>query len=421
MTSATKLMGESTAGRLGPVAALLLALAVPPPAVAAASTTAVGDIPVVFDARVVGDRQRVRFVADISAKVEATVFTLADPYRIVVDLPEVRFALPDDAGSSGRGPMSAFRYGLFAQGKSRIVIDLTAPVEVDKSFVTDAGQGQPARLVLDAVPTTREKFLAQARLYRRNQDLAAAQLADRTLAAPTQPMGEHVVVLDPGHGGIDSGAHGRGGTLEKTVTLAFAKVFAAKLKATGRYDVFMTRTDDTFVSLGDRVAFARDHDADLLLSIHANSFYGAAVRGATVYTVSDKASDKMAEEMANSENQSDVLAGVDVKGEDSNEVKDILLDLTRRETRNFGEVFARHLVTDLGRTTRMFKDPHQRASFKVLEAPDVPSALIELGFLSNATDEKLLISPKWQERTADSMLKAVDEFFETQLAGKNGQ
>jgi N-acetylmuramoyl-L-alanine amidase len=378
--------------------------------------------PIVSDARVIGDNQRVRFIADLSAKVDLTVFTLADPYRIVVDLPEVHFALPTDAGSGGRGMISAFRYGLFAAGRSRIVIDLAAPVAIDKTFVTDPTADQPARLVVDAVPTTRDLFLANARAYRQDKGVAAAERADRTLAAPVAPSaGRRVVVLDPGHGGIDSGAHGRGGALEKTVTLAFAKALAAALGDRGRYEVYLTRDDDSFVTLGERVALARAHNADLFLSIHANSFPGAAVRGATVYTVSDEASDKMAAEMAASENQSDILAGIDVDGEDSDQVKDILLDLTRRETRNFGVVFARHLVDELGKSTEMFKIPHQQASFKVLEAPDVPSALVELGYLSNSGDERLLQSAGWRSEAAQAVAAAVDEFFGQAVAGQAGQ
>ncbi len=412
-------MGELTTCRPGPFVALLLALAAPASTIAA-PLPGDGGTPVVVDARVIGDESRIRFVADMTQKTDMVVFTLADPYRIVVDLPEVRFAIPDDVGATGRGLVSAFRYGQFAAGKARIVIDLTEPVKIDKSFVTDAANGQPARLVVDAVPTTRDEFLAATLAYRQSQGVAAAEKADRTLEAPSAKTDTRpVVVVDPGHGGIDSGARGRDGTMEKTIALSFANVFAEKLRNKG-YDVFLTRTDDSYVSLGDRIIFARDHDADLFVSIHANSFLGDAVRGATVYTPSDEASDKMAEEMAASENQSDALAGIDVDGADSDQVKDILLDLTRRETRNFGVVFARHLVDEMGKTTEMFKVPHQEATFKVLEAPDVPSALVELGYLSNAKDEKLLKSPQWQEKTANSMVNAVDDFFATKIAGRGG-
>ena len=214
------------------------------------------------------------------------------------------------------------------------------------------------------------------------------------------------------------GARGRRGTIEKDVTLAFAKVLGAKLEATGLYDIFYTRTDDSFVGLDDRIAVARTHNARLFLSIHANIFRGPSVRGAIVYTVSEDASDKMAEEIAQTENQSDALAGIDIAPGDKDEVKDILLDLTRRETRNFGTVFARNLVTELKASTKMFKIPHQEAGFKVLEAPDVPSALVELGFMSNADDEKLLVSDDWRDKAADSIVRAVASYFKTQLAQK---
>jgi N-acetylmuramoyl-L-alanine amidase len=376
-----------------------------------------GPVPIVFDARIVGDATRTRFVADITGGVEAAVFTLPDPYRVVVDMSEVGFRLADDAGHQGRGLFSAFRYGLISRGKSRIVLDVTGPVRVDKSFVVPAADGQPARLVVDVVPTSREAFLEANRAYRESLSVAGAAKRNRELVSPdTVANALPTVVLDPGHGGIDTGAKGPHGTVEKDLTLAFAQVLEEKLKATGRYNVLLTRTDDSFVALADRVGFARQHKADLFVSIHANTFFGQSVRGAIIYTVSDQASDKMAAEMADSENQSDVLAGIDIKGADSDEVMDILLDLTRRETHNFGATFARNLVKELKVDTRMFKVPHQEASFKVLEAPDVPSALVELGFLSNPEDEKNLQSDEWRSKTADSMVRAIDDFFETTVA-----
>jgi N-acetylmuramoyl-L-alanine amidase len=372
------------------------------------------------DARVVGDGKRTRFIGDLSRAVDMQVFPLADPYRIIIDLRETHFAVPAGAGEAGRGLISAFRYGLISPGRSRIVIDLTEPVDVDKSFVLDAAGAEPARLVVDLVPTTREAFLEKARAFRQSRIAEAGEQSQRVLTDPAaSDSGRLKVVLDPGHGGIDAGTSA-GGIQEKDVTLGFAKVLGAKLEETGRYDVSYTRTDDSFISLGGRVAFARQKSADLFVSIHANSFFGGKVSGATVYTISDKASDRMAEEVAKSENQADVLAGVDIGEADSDEVKDILIDLTRRETRNFGVVFAQNLVKELKSSTRMFKIPHQTASFKVLEAPDVPSALLELGYLSNAGDAKLMTSDAWRQTTADSVLRAIDSFFKVKLA-QNGK
>lgn len=379
------------------------------------------DGPVMFDARVVGDHNRARFVADISQDVEMSVFTLADPYRIVIDMPEVRFALPTGEKKAGRGLVADFRYGLISSGKSRVVIDVTVPVAIDKSFVVAPTDGQPARLVVDVVPTTREKFLEANRAFRQRQLATASEKADRSLSA-VRPTGDRpVVVIDPGHGGIDAGARGPAGNIEKDVTLAFSKVLGEKLRETGHYEVVFTRTEDVFVALGDRVAIAREGGADLFVSIHANSFRSRSIRGATIYTVSEEASDKMAEEMAALENRSDILAGIDIDGEDSDEVKDILLDLTKRETRNFGVSFARNLVKEMGKATTMFKIPHKQASFKVLEAPDVPSALIELGYLSNKGDEQLLVSEEWQNKAADAVTSAIETYFQTRIADGRGQ
>ena len=375
------------------------------------------DAPMIFDARVVGDQHRVRFVADLSEPVRPAVFTLAEPYRIVVDLPEVRFALPEHIGSSGRGLISAFRYGLISLGKSRIVIDVSVPVLIDKSFVTEASNGQPARLVIDIVPTTAAKFAEATQAYREQHKIAAAAKAGRALAPLANGHDRPLVVLDPGHGGIDAGARGSDGASEKEVVLGFSEVLSEKLAEGGRYRVVRTREKDVFVGLRERVKIARDAEADLFVSIHANSFRGRAVRGAIIYTVSEEASDNMAAELAASENRSDILAGVDVAAEERDEVTDILLDLTRRETRNFGVVLARSLIEQMGKSVEMFKIPHQQAGFKVLEAPDVPSALIELGYLTNPTDERLLTSPEWQSDAADSIVDAVDAFFAAREQG----
>lgn len=374
------------------------------------------DAPVMLGTRIVGDANRVRFVADLSKSVAATVFTLADPDRIVIDLPEVRFALPEAAGAGGRGLITAVRYGMISPGKSRMVMDVSGPLLIDRTFVVDPANGQPARLVIDAVPTTRDKFAAAIRGYKEQltRDVAKGDAA----AAPAAHGDKPIVVVDPGHGGIDTGAHGGGGVLEKDVTLAFGQTLGRLLTATGRYQVVYTRQDDSYIALGERVAIARRNNADLFVSIHANSFPGDSVRGAIVYTASDRASDKMAAALANTENESDALAGVDVNAADSNDVMSILNDLTLRETRNFGVVFARNLIKELGKSTRLFKVPHQEASFKVLEAPDVPSALIELGYLTNPNDAKLMVTEAWQEKTAAAIVSAIDDYFRTRVAGR---
>ena len=421
-------MRAATAARRGVIAGLTAATtavvvvlsAVTVLAENAADVPAPADGPIMLGARIVGDDNRVRFVADLSGKVTATVFTLADPDRIVVDLPEVRFALPQLAGTTGRGLIAAFRYGLISPGKSRIVMDLTGPTLIDKTFVVEPADGQPARLVIDAVPTDRARFLAATRTYKQEQLAAAAERADSGADVAGDHGDQPMIVVDPGHGGIDAGARGGGGVLEKDVTLSFGRTLAKLLEASGDYRVMLTRDDDSFISLGERVEVARRNDAALFLSVHANSFPGGAVRGAIVYTASDKASDKMAAALADAENQSDALAGIDVDAADSDDVKNILIDLTRRETRNFGVVFARNLIKELGKTTRMFKVPHQEAAFRVLEAPDVPSALVELGYLTNPNDAKLMVTQAWQDKTAESVVKAIGDYFRTRVAGRGG-
>ena len=201
-----------------------------PPAAPAAAGPAAG-APLMLAARLAGDMKRTRFICDLTSSVDFSIFTLADPYRIVVDLPEVHFQLPDDTGVAGRGLFSAFRYGMISTGKSRIVLDVTEPVRIDKSFVVPPKDKQPARLVIDVVPTTRQVFIDTNRAYRENQAIEASAKRDRELLSQTpKPSGGRlIVVLDPGHGGIDMGARGIGGTVEKDITLAFSKVLGQKL------------------------------------------------------------------------------------------------------------------------------------------------------------------------------------------------
>ncbi|MCP4386446.1 MAG: N-acetylmuramoyl-L-alanine amidase, partial [Hyphomicrobiales bacterium] len=257
--------------RLITALSVFLGLAASP--LAGTSSWAASAAPVVFDARIVGDGNRTRFIADLTAEAEAAVFTLADPYRIVVDLSEVRFRFSEEAAPDMRGLFTAFRYGLISPGKSRMVLDVTGPVRVDKSFVVPPADDQPARFVIDVVPTDRDAFLAANRAYRESLGVKNAAKRDRALVTPTD-NDLPTIVLDPGHGGIDTGAKGRQGAVEKKVTLAFAEILGEKLTESGRYNVLFTRTDDSFVALSDRVGFAQDHNADLFVSIHANSFRG---------------------------------------------------------------------------------------------------------------------------------------------------
>ncbi len=244
------------------------------------------------DARLAGDDKQTRLVIDISHKIDMRAFALADPYRVVIEIPQVDFRLPPDTGEHGRGIIKAFRYGLVMSGQSRIVLDLTGPVRVTKAFVLDPVDGQPARMVLDLIAVDRDTFLRAAAIDNhlpRPAERGPAHFDREEHTTDSRP----VVVLDAGHGGIDPGTRAPSGELEKDLVLEFASTLRAKLEATGKYRVMMTRTDDTFVELSERVRFARQQQAQLLISIHCDALARGEgeAEGATVYTLSDKASD----------------------------------------------------------------------------------------------------------------------------------
>jgi N-acetylmuramoyl-L-alanine amidase len=369
---------------------------------------------VAMDARLAGDEKRTRLIVDLNGKVDLSAFTLADPYRVIVDLPEVSFELPSGAGKSGKGLVSAFRYGLFAPGKARLVLDAKGPVAVDKAFVVEQYDNQPARLVVDLIPSDRESFIRNAAIKR------GSEPAGKTVSVPLKAVdeaGPPVIVIDAGHGGIDSGAIAPSGVEEKAVVLAVAKALAEKLEKTKRFRVVLTRYDDTFLPLEERVKVARMNAASLFISIHADSISRkeGEARGASIYTVSDKASDAEAGRLADKENKSDLIAGVDLTNK-SSDVAGILVDLAHRETRNLSGMFARTLVGRMQQATHMHKTPMRSAGFTVLRAPDVPSVLLELGFLSNSEDVKLLTSEPWREKVAEAMAGAVQTFFGNRLA-----
>jgi len=374
-------------------------------------------MPVATDVRLAGDDRSLRFVMDLSQKIDLAVFTLADPYRVVVDLPELVFKLPARIGDHGRGLVKAFRFGLVMRGGSRIVLDTKEPVKVDKAFVIAAAEGQPARLVIDLSATDRASYLHNIALTNREQHAAAVRSEIVPKAVPNGDQ-RPLIVLDPGHGGIDDGARAPSGEQEKAVVLAFGLALREKLEKSGKYRVAMTRSDDTFIPLGERVRFARAHNASLFISLHADFIprREGQAEGASVYTLSERASDAEAARLAESENKSDVIAGVDLSSEPTG-VANILIDLAQRETKAFSIQFARTLVGDLKPTTRLHLHPLKSAGFVVLKAPDIPSVLVELGYISTKDDLVNLTSPAWRSRTADSLVQAVDTFFAPRLAG----
>jgi N-acetylmuramoyl-L-alanine amidase len=385
--------------------------------------------PVAFDARLAGDARQTRFVLDIDKAVVFRAFALADPYRLVVDIPQVNFRLPAGTGVAGRGLVKAFRYGLVMPGGSRIVFDLTGPAKVTSSTMLEAANGQPPRLVLELEETDAASF-KQAIAAQSAPALKSSISETNAMALPqapvipkpaTPPDPRPVVVIDPGHGGIDNGTRA-GEEAEKNLVLAFGLALRDRLEKSGKYRVVMTRTDDTFIALDDRVRIGRSQAAALFVSIHADYLpHGEGdVQGATIYTVSDKASDAEAARLAESENRADAIGGVNLTQEPT-EVADILIDLAQRETRTFANRFAHLLMSEMKRATRLHKHPLKSAGFRVLKAPDVPSVLVELGYVSNKADLDHLTSDSWRSKTVGSMAQAIDVFLAKRLATAAGE
>jgi len=398
--------------------ALTLAVGMPARAQSRAQTPAA--LPVATDIRVAGDDQSARLIMDVTQNLGVRAFTLADPYRVVVDIPQTVFQLPPKSGETGRGLIKAYRFGLVMAGGSRIVIDVNKPVRIEKAQMLDARDGQPARLVLELSATDREAFMRHLALDRTAVRANEAIRKSIDAGADKSPGDMRpLIVIDPGHGGPDTGTKAGGGEiLEKDVVLGFSTVLRDQLEKSGRYRVVMTRTDDTFIPLTDRVKFARHRQAQLFISVHADALpkAGGDVQGATIYTLSDTASDAEAARLAEDENRSDAIAGIDL-GNEPGDVADILFDLAHRETKTFSHAFARLLIGEMRNAVRLHKKPLKSAGFVVLKAPDVPSVLIELGYMTNKQDLKLLTSDAWRAKTAATMAEAVDQFFRTRIAG----
>jgi N-acetylmuramoyl-L-alanine amidase len=391
---------------------------------------AASSLPTASDARLAGDASKTRFILDLDKAIQFHAFTMDDPYRVVVDTSQINFHLPNGTGTSGRGLIKAFRYGMVMPGGSRIVFDLTGPAKVANAYVLEEANGQPPRLVMEFEEVDRPTFVqllnaSKPPLKPAIADSAPATVPATAVAAPetapaqkpaAPPDPRPVVVIDPGHGGLDNGTQANGET-EKTLVLAFGLALRDQLEKSGKYHVVMTRSDDTFIPLDDRVRFARNQNAALFVSIHADFLprNEGDVQGATIYTLSDKASDAEAEHLAESENRADAIGGVNLTGEPT-DVADILIDLAQRETRTFSNRFARILMNEMKGAARLHKNPLKSAGFRVLKAPDVPSVLVELGYVSNKGDLEHLTSDSWRSHTAGAMAQAIDSFLTKRLA-----
>ena len=392
-------------GRYAAVFAVAMALAV-----VALAGSARAD-PGVVDLRVGQHPDKIRFVLELTERVEFVAFQLPDPYRIVLDLPQVTFDLPADGRSRRVGAVSGWRFGVFEPGTSRVVIDAATPMAIKASFILPPSGDNGHRLVVDLVPTDRESFMiASNESVARRVSLRAPAI--QAPVAPPKPAGDlrRVIVIDPGHGGVDPGALGHK-QHEKEIVLAAAKTLARRLEQTGRYKVVLTRDRDVFVRLRDRIAIARRAGADLFVSLHADSIADSSLRGLSVYTLSETASDAEAAALAVSENKVDIIAGMDLSDQ-APEVTDILIDLAQRRTKNLSARMAAYVVEEMAKVTPVLKRAHRFAGFAVLKAPDVPSVLIELGFLSNPVDHKNLHNPAFRDKLAEGLARSIDNYFQ---------
>ena len=369
----------------------------------------------VRDIRIATHGDSTRVVIDLNRRVSFRHLALPDPPRLAIDLPEVAWEVPRINGRRAVGLVNGLRFGRFRPGVSRIVLDVGRPFEIRSVFELPPGSGQGHRIVTDLV-----ELPAAADMSTNGVAPPPAPAAPREAALvvvpspPKQPPPapvRRVLVIDPGHGGIDPGAIGSGGSYEKDIVLAMALELRRQLEATGRYRVIMTREADRIVRLRDRLQVARASEGELFLSLHADSLVRAPeVRGASVYTLSEQASSEEAARLASSENRADILAGVDLS-EQEDIVTEILIDLAQREANNQSIRLAEMFVTELKSVSKMARQRRSQAGFVVLKSPDMPSVLVELGYLSNAADEQALSDPDHLAQLAGAMVRAIDQYF----------
>ena len=368
-------------------------------------------MPIVDSIRIGDYEDKTRLVMELDKSVKFNVFTLGNPYRIVIELPKVNWQIKSTNLKGGKR-IIGYRFGLFKPNQSRFVIDLRGPIRIAKAFKLYPKGKRRHRIIVDIVDISAKYFLKNYQL-RSNKAIPKRSATQKSENIKRRNRTRtRLIVLDPGHGGIDPGARGRRGTLEKKVVLELAHELKRELIAKGRYRVLLTRTRDVFVRLRERIAIAHRAGADLFISLHADSIGKRHVRGGSVYTLSERASDREAEALARRENKSDIIAGVDLN-EQSSVVAKILIDLRQRLTKNNSVKFAKLLAEQLNKKIRMLRRKHRFAGFAVLKAPEIPSVLIEMGYLSNFEDEKLIRSASHRRKIAQAIVNAVNKYFAT--------
>ena len=356
---------------------------------------------------------KTRLVIETSESVPFKAFLLRQPDRLAIDLPAFIWQAGQVA-PPGRSQLTQIRYAANRPGVSRIVVDLAAPHRIQSAFTLPAQDGRPPRLVIDLVSGAGQSDDSHGTLETAAASFGAAAPPLRSAVPPPvkpKPREKPLIVIDPGHGGRDPGAVSPINLKEKDIVLRLSKELRDYLLSTGQYRVKLTRDDDRFIRLRDRVNKARNWGADMFISVHADSINRSNVRGASVYTLSNKASDAQTAQLAARENRADLIAGVDLTHEEE-DIADILIDLATRDTMNQSRFFANTLVDTLrNEGIRLLTNPHRYAGFAVLKAPDIPSVLIEAGFLSNRKDAQALTREAYRKQIVTAIGRGVSAYF----------
>ena len=356
------------------------------------------------------DKTRVVFESPRSVK-PIRKFILHNPPRYVVDLPETKFTSGRTAFSA---PHNAFvkgvRQGLFKPGVTRVVVDLKRPVKA-KFFALGKNRKSGHRLVVDLSAASQADISAQKKaIAKMRAEKAKEDVEVTVIEAPQKKSGDIVIVIDPGHGGVDPGAVGKYKTYEKNITLAVGKALHRKINAIPGYKAYLTRHKDIFIPLRDRVRYAQRKHADLFISLHADAHENRKVRGGSVYVLSDKSSDKEAARLARDANRGDLMAGMSLK-EEPNYVRQILIDLTQRDTMNKSALLAKEILEDMDTAVYVRKKEVAFAGFRVLKAPGIPSVLVEMSYISNPKEERMLRKASNQNKIAESIARGVQGYM----------
>lgn len=358
----------------------------------------------------------VRIVFDADSKFEYKAFLLGSPSRLVIDTYGIDVNPDIEHQITKNNLIKSGRIGTIESDGRRIVFDLAKPSIIKKAFMLAPQSNFGWRFVIDIELVSQREFnskigTSHAYTSQDNPQSYAERKAKKSSETKVSDGGKKVIVLDPGHGGKDPGAIGYSGMYEKNITLSMGKELKAMLDKTGKYKVYLTRSTDKFIPLRDRVKIARKYKADLFISLHADSTKNRSAKGLSVYTLSETASDKEAAALAERENKADVIAGLNLV-EHSKEVSDILINLAQRETMNRSSEFATFMVQEMRDEAKLVNDTHRFAGFAVLKAPDVPSVLLEMGYLSNRVEERLLKQQSYRKKLAAATTRAINRYFE---------